>query len=79
MKTEELDYILPKELIAQEPVSPRDAAKLLVLDKEKGTLVDSAFKDIGDYLKAGDVLVLIKQKSSRPGCLRPKRAVEKLK
>jgi S-adenosylmethionine:tRNA ribosyltransferase-isomerase len=56
MKTEDYNYELPKELIAQEPVKPRSASKLLVINGEK--LEHKKFKDITNYLEEGDVLVL---------------------
>lgn len=58
MRIEELDYDLPEELIAQEPVEPRDAAKLLVLSRKSGKVEEAVFRDIINYLKKGDVLVL---------------------
>ncbi|MHC4622308.1 MAG: tRNA preQ1(34) S-adenosylmethionine ribosyltransferase-isomerase QueA [Planctomycetota bacterium] len=58
MKTEELNYHLPAELIAQRPVHVRSESRLLVLKRSKGDLIDSQFKRIGDYLSGGDCLVL---------------------
>jgi S-adenosylmethionine:tRNA ribosyltransferase-isomerase len=58
MKLSDLDYDLPKELIAQKPLSPRDASRLLVVDRKDGALADRRFSDIADYFSAGDVLVL---------------------
>jgi S-adenosylmethionine:tRNA ribosyltransferase-isomerase len=58
VKTSELDYELPEELIATSPVEPRDAAKLLVLNKKSGEISDSIFSDLPKILKRGDVLVL---------------------
>ena len=54
----DFDYNLPKELIAQEPSEPRDAARLLVLDKKSGAIERRHFYDLPEYLRAGDVLVL---------------------
>lgn len=51
-------YDLPDELIAQTPAEKRDMSRLLVLDREKGTLSHRHFCDICDYLKPGDALVL---------------------
>ena len=51
-------YNLPEELIAQEPVEPRDASRLLVMDKQSGALRDGTFRDIKDLLKEGDCLIL---------------------
>ncbi len=58
MKTADFDYSLPQEMIAQTPVEPRDAARLLVLKRADGTIEHSVFSEIGRYLHAGDVLVL---------------------
>lgn len=52
------DFQIPKDLIAQEPASPRDSCRLLVLDRENSSLKVRVFKDIVDYLKEGDVLIL---------------------
>ncbi len=57
MKTAELDYTLPEELIAQTPVEPRDASRLLVIHRQTGALEHRIFRDIGDYLRPGDLLV----------------------
>ncbi len=51
-------YDLPKELIAQTPIEPRDASKLLVVDRKTGELEHRIFHDIIDYLRPGDVLVI---------------------
>lgn len=58
MKTEEFDYYLPQELIAQKPILKRDESRLLILDKSSGETEHTVFKNITDYLKSGDVLVL---------------------
>lgn len=57
MKTSEFDYDLPPEQIAQTPIEPRDASRLLVLNRSDGTLEHRHFRDIGEYLNPGDVLV----------------------
>lgn len=57
MRTEEFDYHLPKELIAQSPIEPRDASRLMVLDRKTGTIEHETFHDLADYLTAGDVLI----------------------
>ena len=57
MKTSDFYYDLPKELIAQTPLEPRDSSRLLVLDREKQTLEHKHFYDIIDYLNEGDLLV----------------------
>ena len=58
MKTDDFDYYLPEELIAQTPLKKRDESRLLVLDKETGKIEHKHFKDIIDYLNEGDVLVV---------------------
>mgnify|MGYP002712242753 FL=1 len=58
MKTDDFDYYLPEELIAQHPAEKRDHARMLVLDKESGEVEDKYFYDIIDYLNPGDVLVM---------------------
>jgi S-adenosylmethionine:tRNA ribosyltransferase-isomerase len=57
MKTSEFDYVLPKELIAQTPMEPRDASRLLVLHRASGAMEHRIFRDIGEYLRPGDLLV----------------------
>lgn len=57
MKTSDFYYDLPKELIAQTPVEPRDSSRLLVLDRQSGETVHKHFFDIIDYLDEGDLLV----------------------
>ena len=57
MKTSDFDYYLPKEQIAQEPLSKRDASRLMVLDRAQSTLSHRLFTDIPEYFKSGDVLV----------------------
>jgi S-adenosylmethionine:tRNA ribosyltransferase-isomerase len=58
LKVTDFDFYLPKELIAQHPLSHRDEARLLVLDKKTGNIEHKVFKDIVDYLNPGDCLVL---------------------
>jgi S-adenosylmethionine:tRNA ribosyltransferase-isomerase len=58
LKLSDFDYQLPKELIAQYPLKERDSARLLVLDRKKGAIEHRFFKDILDYLKQDDLLVL---------------------
>ncbi|MEW6026456.1 MAG: tRNA preQ1(34) S-adenosylmethionine ribosyltransferase-isomerase QueA [Planctomycetota bacterium] len=58
MKLSELDYPLPKELIAQKPCRPRDRSRLLVLDRKTGRIQHRRFYNIVDYLNKDDVLVL---------------------
>lgn len=52
------DFDLPPELIAQTPVEPRDASRLLVLDRSRGTIAHRHFRDILEYLNRGDLLVV---------------------
>ncbi len=58
MKLSDLDYSLPKELIAQRPLDERDASRLLVVHRKENRLEDRVFTDILSYFKKGDVLVL---------------------
>ncbi len=58
MKTDEFDYYLPEELIAQTPLEKRDSSRLLVLDKQNGNIFHKRFSDIIDYLNPNDTLVL---------------------
>ena len=51
-------YDLPEELIAQDPLSDRSSSRLMVLDKETGEIEHKIFRDIVDYLKPGDCLVV---------------------
>jgi S-adenosylmethionine:tRNA ribosyltransferase-isomerase len=51
------DYSFPSELIAQEPAEPRDASRLLVLDRSHRSWEDRQFADLGQLLRAGDCLV----------------------
>ncbi|WBY65025.1 tRNA preQ1(34) S-adenosylmethionine ribosyltransferase-isomerase QueA [Thermocaproicibacter melissae] len=58
MKTSDFYYDLPKELIAQTPVEPRDSSRLLLLNKKTGEIEHKHFRDIIDYLNPNDCLVL---------------------
>ena len=58
MKKSDFYYYLPEELIAQTPVEPRDSSRLMLIDKQKRTCGEAVFRDITDYLRPGDVLVL---------------------
>ena len=51
------DYNLPSELIAQTPIEPRDASRLLVVQRHSGVLEHRHFRDIGAYLRPGDLLI----------------------
>ncbi len=57
MKTSDFYYELPKELIAQTPVEPRDSSRLMVLNRETEEIEHRHFYDILDYLNEGDLLV----------------------
>ncbi len=58
LKTSDYYFDLPQELIAQDPLTDRAASRLLVMDKETGEISHRTFRDIKEYLKAGDTLVL---------------------
>ena len=58
MSTDDFDYELPKELIAQTPLANRDEARLLILDKKTGEIEHQKFFNIIDYLNPGDALVI---------------------
>ena len=58
MRTDDFDYDLPPELIAQEPAEPRDSCRLLVLDRADGSVAHRRFTDVIDYLDPGDLLVV---------------------
>lgn len=58
MKVTDFDFDLPEEYIAQHPMKDRDHSRLMVLDRKNGQLEHKIFKDIVDYLEAGDCLVL---------------------
>ena len=58
MKRQDFYYDLPEELIAQDPLEDRSSSRLLVLNKETGEVSHHIFKDIKDYLKKGDCLVI---------------------
>jgi S-adenosylmethionine:tRNA ribosyltransferase-isomerase len=57
MRTSDFDYELPQEMIAQTPVEPRDASRLLVVERGTGSLAHRRFSDIAEYLRPGDLLV----------------------
>lgn len=57
MKTSAFDYHLPPELIAQQPMEPRDSSRLLVVHRGTGALEHCIFRDIVQYLRPDDVLV----------------------
>lgn len=57
LKTEDFDYYLPEELIAQTPVEPRDASRLLYYDRKTDEITHAHFYDLPKFLKKGDLLV----------------------
>jgi len=57
-KTADFDFVLPPDLIAQQPVPRRDASRMMVLHRESGTLEHRAFADFRAFVRPGDVLVL---------------------
>ena len=58
MQTADFDYELPPELIAQAPLEPRDASRLMLLDRTSGAIEHARFSDLGRYLRPGDLLIL---------------------
>ena len=58
LKTSDFDYILPEALIAQHPTEKRDEARLMVLDKATGEIEHRIFRDVKEFLRPGDVLVV---------------------
>jgi S-adenosylmethionine:tRNA ribosyltransferase-isomerase len=57
-KTSDFDYALPSDRIAQTPIEPRDAARLMVVHRASGHIEHRVFRDLPDYLRPGDVLVV---------------------
>ncbi|MBR5108629.1 MAG: tRNA preQ1(34) S-adenosylmethionine ribosyltransferase-isomerase QueA [Clostridia bacterium] len=58
MKTSDFFYDLPERLIAQTPMEPRDAARMMVIHRDTGLREDKIFRDLPDYLRPGDVMVI---------------------
>lgn len=58
MKVSDFDFDLPEELIAQHPLEKRDASRLMILDKNTGSIEHKSFHDVVEYLNEGDTLVL---------------------
>ena len=58
MQTADFNYHLPESSIAQTPLEPRDSSRLLVLHRDTGTLEHRIFRELGDYLRPNDLLVL---------------------
>ena len=57
MQVSDFDYELPTDLIAQYPASERDTSRMLVLNRTSGNTTHANFKNVLDYLEAGDLLV----------------------
>ncbi len=62
MKTSDFNYALPRRLIAQTPIEPRDASRMLVCSRQGGRSLHKAFRDLPDFLRPGDALVLNRSK-----------------
>ncbi len=58
MKTSDFDYHLPESSIAQTPAEPRDSSRLLVLNRDSGNIEHKTFRDVINYLKPNDLLIL---------------------
>jgi len=57
VKTSDFDYDLPPELIAQTPVEPRDASRLMVLNRATGRITHRRFSDLSHHMRPGDLLI----------------------
>jgi S-adenosylmethionine:tRNA ribosyltransferase-isomerase len=57
MRTSDFDYILPPQMIAQTPVEPRDASRLLVVERGNGAIAHRHFRHLPEYLQTGDLLI----------------------
>ncbi|MEN8173497.1 MAG: S-adenosylmethionine:tRNA ribosyltransferase-isomerase, partial [Chloroflexota bacterium] len=58
MKTIDFNYDLPEKYIAQTPVEPRDASRLLVLNRQTDVTAHAKFRNLGEFLNPGDLLVI---------------------
>src|SRR5690554_3970558 len=58
LKLSDFEYTYPKELVAKYPASPRDSARLMVVDRERRTVEHRAFRDVVDYFGEGDALIV---------------------
>ena len=58
MNVKDFDYYLPEELIAQDPLQDRSSSRLMILDKRSGETTDGTFRDVLNFLEAGDCLVI---------------------
>ncbi len=57
LRMSDFNYDLPSELIAQTPIEPRDASRLLVVNRASGSLMHRHFRDLGEHLRPGDLLI----------------------
>ncbi len=57
MKKHDFYYDLPNELIAQTPIEPRDASRMMVVNRQTGEIEHKHFYDVGVYLNPGDCLI----------------------
>ena len=55
MRTDDFDYHLPTELIAQSPIEPRDSSRLMILNRDSGAIEHRQFPDLLEYLESGDI------------------------
>jgi S-adenosylmethionine:tRNA ribosyltransferase-isomerase len=74
MKLSHFQFDLPKEL-AEYPAENRDEARLMVIDRKKGTIEHKMFKDVIDYFDDGDVLILNNTKVFQRVCMETKKQV----
>lgn len=58
MNTSDFDYHLPAKFIAQTPIEPRDSSRLMVLERQSGRIIHTIFRQIGQFLNSGDLLVI---------------------
>ena len=58
MRTDDFDFELPEELIAQHPIEKRDESRMMVLNRETGEVEHKKFYNVIDYLEEGDTLVV---------------------
>jgi S-adenosylmethionine:tRNA ribosyltransferase-isomerase len=58
LQTSDFDYHLPESSIAQTPIEPRDSSRLLVLHRNTGKLEHKIFREVGEYIRPNDLLVL---------------------
>ena len=68
MHIDEFDYVLPENLIAQNPSEKRDECRLLVVHRDSGKIEHKHFYDVLDYLNPGDCLVMNNSNRSLSNC-----------